>query len=79
MFNLIQAQTNLVKFYPQATIKVWTPYQNLYLFRVEHPSVEEKDYDPFFSVDKDTGEVRDFSVLTDISMPDFMKLEWKEV
>lgn len=79
MFSQIQAQSNLSKFYPDASIKVWASYKDLYLFRVEHPSLEEKDFDPFFSVNDNTGEVRDFSVLTDISMSEFMNLEWREI
>jgi hypothetical protein len=79
MFNQSQAQTQLEKFYPEATIKEWTTYLDFYLFRVEHPDLEEKNWDPFFSVDNLTGEVRDFSVLTDINSSEFSKLEWKEV
>lgn len=55
-------------------IKAWVRYKNIYLFRVEFPSEEEKDYDPFLSVDVDTGEVRDFSVLTDGNLEEITKL-----
>lgn len=68
----------LEEFYPEASVKAWTEYADIYLFRVEHPDPLEKDWDPFFSVDPLTEEVRDFSVLTDINSEDFSKLEWKE-
>jgi len=79
MFNQIEAQDLLKKFYPEATIKAWTPYLNFYLFRVEHPDPFEKDWDPFFSVDKNTGKVWPFSILTDIDVSEFGKLKWNEV
>jgi hypothetical protein len=40
-------------------------YESLYLVRVQHPSADEADYDPFFSVNPNTGEVKEFSVITD--------------
>lgn len=79
MLNKTQVFTAMKNFYPNATIKAWTQYHDLYLFRIEHPSESEKNYDPFFSVNPITEEVQDFSVLTDIKSSDFDKLEWKEV
>jgi hypothetical protein len=78
MLNKFQAQTLLENFYPEAMIKAWTVYQDFYLFRVEHPDPEEKDFDPFFSVDNLTGEVRDYSILTDGNISEIMKLKWDE-
>ena len=40
-------------------------YNNLYLVRVEHPSPDEANYDPFYSVDPESGSVSEFSVTTD--------------
>lgn len=40
-------------------------YNNLLLVRVKHDSEDEADYDPFFSVDPESGEVKEFSVVTD--------------
>lgn len=40
-------------------------YNDLYLFRVLFPSPDEANFDPFFSVDVETGEVSDFSVMHD--------------
>ena len=59
-------------------IKACASYADFYLFRIEHASPLEKDYDPFFSVDIFTAEVRDFSVLTDMTADEFLALEWEE-
>ena len=79
MLDRLQAQAALKKFYPSASIKAWTEHNGIFLFRVEHPDPLEKDWDPFFSVDPLTEEVRDFSVLTDIDALEFNKLEWKNL
>jgi hypothetical protein len=79
MLTKEQAYAQLKVTLPGATIKACAPFQEFYLFRVEHPSVLEKDYDPFFSVDILTGEVRDFSVLTDMTADEFLALKWEEV
>ena len=79
MLNRLQAQALLKEFYPAASIKAWTEFKDIYLFRVEHPDPLEKDWDPFFSVDKLTEEVRDFSVLNDIDSSSFSQLEWNDI
>ena len=79
MLNQTEAQAKMKTALPQFPIKAWTEYENLYLFRVEFPFPGEENYDPFFSVDKSTGEVRDFSIFTDTNISEFVKLEWKEV
>jgi hypothetical protein len=71
-----QAQAQLEKTLPEVPIKAWARYDDLYLFRVEHPSSLEADWDPFFSVDSFSGEVRDFSVLTDGDISEIAALEW---
>ncbi|MCA1806970.1 MAG: hypothetical protein LC687_03835, partial [Actinobacteria bacterium] len=40
-------------------------YNSLIIVRVEHPSQDEANYDPFYSVNPQTGEVSEFSILTD--------------
>lgn len=47
-----------------AKVQACVPYLGDFLVRVEHPLEAEKNYDPFFLV-KSTGEIREFSVLTD--------------
>ena len=40
-------------------------YERIFLVRIEQPSEDEANYDPFFSVNPLTGEVNEFSVITD--------------
>ena len=40
-------------------------YQGLYVFPIFSDDPLEGGQDPFFSVNKQTGEIRDFSVITD--------------
>lgn len=79
MLNRVQAQAQLKHVYSTASIKAWTEYHDLFLFRVEHPDPLEKDWDPFFSVDPVTEEVRDFSVITDGDLEEISKLEWNDL
>lgn len=72
---LLQLKTTL----PGVPIKAWTQYQDIYLFRVEWPDLAEKNWDPFVSVDPLTGEVRDYSVLTDGNLSEIAALEWQDI
>lgn len=76
MLNEIEAQTKLKVFVSEAIPKSWTQYKNLYLFRIELPTGDIV-YDPFFSVDMNTGEVRDFSILDDLEM--ISNLKWNDI
>lgn len=38
-------------------------YGNLFIFQINGPDPVEGDLDPFFSVDKTTGEFSDFSIV----------------
>lgn len=79
MLNDSQALAKIKEALPKVPIKAWTRYKDVYLFRVEFPSAAEKDWDPFFSVDVNTGEVRDFSVLTDGNISEIAKLVWNAI
>lgn len=74
MLNETQAQDKVKSFAPNVTLKTWASYKNLYLIKVEWPSKDEKNFDPFFSVDKNTGKVQDFSILPDLDT--IVNLEW---
>lgn len=65
MYDEKQAKAVVEKAYPGAVAKDCFKYKNLFLVRVEHPSSDESEYDPFFSVDPTTGAVNEFSVITD--------------
>lgn len=79
MLTEAQAQALVEKALPGVPIKAWAQYGDLYLFRVQYPDLEEADFDPFFSVDTKTSEVKDFSVITDGNISDIAALDWKEV
>jgi hypothetical protein len=46
-------------------VQVCVPYKGDFLVRVEYTSAEEANYDPFFLVKSGTGEVQEFSIMTD--------------
>jgi hypothetical protein len=74
MLSVIQAREALLNREPTVKVEAVIVYRNVYLFRVRHASEEEADYDPFFSVDIRTGEVRDFSILTDGNINEIVAL-----
>lgn len=65
MFNEIQAKELVEKKNPGVKAVDCFRYESLLLVRVEFPDFDEGNYDPFFSVDPNTGEVKEFSVITD--------------
>lgn len=65
MLSANDAKAALLRKEPTVAIQDLVRYRNVYLIRVRFASEEEADFDPFFSVDIQTGEVRDFSILTD--------------
>lgn len=79
MLTEIQAQYIMTKSFPEFSLKSWAIYKDVYLFRVQYPIPEEKDFDPFFSVNKTTGEVRDFSVLVDGDINEIAALKWNDI
>jgi len=50
---------------PKAHITSPISYRGLYVFQAFGPDPEEGNSDPFISVNQETGEVKDFSVITD--------------
>ena len=65
MLDSEQAKAALLEELPGVEVAAQAELDNLFLFRIVWPSSEEADYDPFFSVDMDTGEVAEFSIMTD--------------
>lgn len=62
----IQKAINIVKKnIPNVKIDASIRYHDLYLFKVFIDNGFEKEMDPFYSVNINTGEFRDFSILTD--------------
>lgn len=46
-------------------IQTFIEYKDLYIFQVFSPDPEEGEYDPFYSVHKETGKFQEFSLITD--------------
>jgi hypothetical protein len=65
MLNIDEAIKIINKNLPDEKINSYIEYKNLYLFQVFSKRELEEDLDPFYSVNRETGEFRDFSVLTD--------------
>lgn len=62
----LQKAINIVKKnIPNGKIDASIRYSDLYLFKVFIDNGFEKEMDPFYSVNINTGEFRDFSILTD--------------
>ena len=62
----LQKAINIVKKnIPNGKIDASIRYRDLYLFKVFINNGFEKEMDPFYSVNINTGEFRDFSILTD--------------
>lgn len=68
MLSLSEAIRIVYENLPGGTIKKQIEYQNLYLFQVFRSMPFEEEWDPFFSVDKETGEFSDFSIIDDGNM-----------
>ncbi len=59
----LEAATDVVnKSLPDSVIYKSVEHGNLFLFLVLIPDAEESGFDPFFSVNRDTGEFSDFAI-----------------
>lgn len=74
MLSEAQAKSIFSKALPDEKIQDVVRYKDIFLFRVEHPDPEEKDFDPFLSVNVNTGEIRDFNIMLDGNMSEIAKL-----
>lgn len=59
---------------PGARAVACAPYRNILLVRVVHADPLEANFDPFFSVNPTTGEVKDYSVMHDGNIAEIAKL-----
>lgn len=65
MLSMQEAQKIVQKQLPDGNIQASISYGDLYIFQVFTEDPFEEEDDPFFSVHKQTGQLKDFSVLTD--------------
>lgn len=67
--------TRVVKEYmPTGDIQKRIEYEGLYLFQIFTDRPGEEELDPFYSVNKETGEFRDFSIITDGNTEEILRL-----
>ena len=74
MIDLVEAERIIKQEFPEATIPSFISYGNVFVFMVFSSDPDEGIFDPFYSVDKTTGEVAEFSVLTDGDFDDIQNL-----
>lgn len=65
MLSVSQAINIVKKYIPQGSIQSAIEYNGLYVFMVFDNDELEGQMDTFYSVDIQTGEFRDFSIITD--------------
>lgn len=65
MLSEKEATAKIRAVFPNRTIEPPIEYQGLFIFQAFSSDPLEGQLDPFFSVNKETGEVRDFSIITD--------------
>lgn len=65
MLNEKQATAIIVKKIPKGTIQNVIDYRGLFIFQVFIEDPFEEDMDPFYSVNKQTGKFKEFSIITD--------------
>ncbi len=65
MLSLSDATDVVKAHFPKAQIRAGVPYRNDYVFVVYPSNTRESFFDPYYAVDKNTGEFRDFSIFTD--------------
>lgn len=74
MLSLDVAIKIINKNIPNGSIQAAVVYEKLYVFQVFTDDGLEGQMDPFYSVDINTGEFRDFSILTDCDTSEIVKL-----
>lgn len=72
--NVEEATKVINKEMPAGKIQAVIVYRNLYLFAVFTDDPFEVDWDPFVSVNRDTGEFRDFSIFADGDAAEILRL-----
>lgn len=65
MFSIEEAIHIAKESYPAGDIFSWIEWNDLYLFKMFNNLPGEEQMDPFFSVNKETGEFKEFGILTD--------------
>ena len=65
MLNIAQARSKVEKTFPNCIVETEVDFGDLYVFEVLLPLEGEAGFDPFFSVNKENGDLLEVSVMTD--------------
>lgn len=65
MLDISKAKEIMANELPNSPIQTYIVYNELFVFRVRHPNPGEEDLDPFYSVNMNTGDFAEFSIITD--------------
>lgn len=74
MLSVNDAMKIVKKNIPDGSIQAVIVYKDLYVFQVFTDDELEGQMDPFYSVNINTGEFRDFSILTDGDTSEIVRL-----
>lgn len=74
MLNINQAIEIIKKNLPNGKIQAHIVYGGVFLFQVFRDDPFEEEMDPYFSVDQETGEFRDFSIFDDGNFDEIAQL-----
>ncbi len=74
MVDLAEATKIVAKFLPGDKIEAVVEWENLFLFQIFNQGPGEEGMDPFYSVNRDTSEFRDFSIVADGKVDEITKL-----
>lgn len=78
MLSEIEAKKIVSDNLPEGLVQSFISYEDVYIFKVFFDDPLEGQWDPFFSVNKKTGELRDFSILTDGDISEITELFMKK-
>lgn len=74
MLNNSQALAIVKQHIPNGKVKKYIEYKNLFVFQIIIDDPDEGGWDPYYSVNRETKEFRDFSILTDGDIDELMDL-----
>jgi hypothetical protein len=72
MVDIKAAVVIITNAFPDDTPLFAIEYNNLYVFRLKRSAPFEEDFDPFCSVDIETGAFSDFSILADGNLEEIL-------
>lgn len=65
MLSQPQARALLLAAYPSGEVQRWIEYEELFIFQLFIGDDGEAGFDPFYSVNRRSEEVAEFSIITD--------------